>query len=189
RLIKYCSNMRYWTIDREEEEIIEKECTELVIKKDANGKKYGKKVQESMFGITKQEKIQTRLEMIRGAINIIRDLVNLVQSRFIEHIWKFRCELTAEWKVKEGIAKNNKRKPQTAEEISDPKSTKKQKGNEKQIIQLETNSIDPQLEQRTHKVKRRVNKENQDPLREGSKTRKRKKDKKKETKEEIAKYT
>ncbi|CAG8844630.1 32929_t:CDS:1, partial [Gigaspora margarita] len=40
---------------------------------------------------------------------------------------KFRYELTAEWKAKEGIVKNNKRKPQTAEEISDLKSSKKTK--------------------------------------------------------------
>ncbi|CAG8844899.1 8662_t:CDS:2, partial [Gigaspora margarita] len=112
----------------------------LVIKKGANGKKYDKKVQESMFGIMKQEKTQPRLEMIRGVISIERE-------------------------VKEGIAKDNKRKPQTAKEISDPKSSKKQKGKEKQITQLETNSIDPQPEQQTLKVKRRVNKENQDPLR------------------------
>ncbi|CAG8504463.1 44673_t:CDS:2 [Gigaspora margarita] len=154
----------------------------LVIKKGTNGKKHDKKVQESMFGIMKQEKIWTRLEMIRGvisnervrkvmdltakekgAINITRDLVNLAQSRFIEHIWKFRYELTAEWEVKEGIAKDNKRKPQTAEEITDTKSSKKQKGKEKQITQLETNSVNSQSEQRTHKAKRRVNKENQDP--------------------------
>ncbi|CAG8842556.1 43279_t:CDS:2, partial [Gigaspora margarita] len=67
---------------------------------------------------------------------------------------KFRYELTTEWKAKEGIVKDNKQKPQTAEEIADPKSSKKQK----------------------------VNKENQDPLREGSETGKRKKDKKEETK-------
>ncbi|CAG8856064.1 33637_t:CDS:2, partial [Gigaspora margarita] len=145
---------------------------------------YNKKVQKSMFGIMKQEKIQARLEMIRdvtsiervrkvmdltakekGAINIIRDL----------------------WKVKEGIAKDNKRKPQTAEKISDPKLSKKQKGKEKQIIQLDTNSVDSQPEQQIYKVKKRVNKENQDPLREGSKTGKRKKDKKEETKAKIAK--
>ncbi|CAG8843579.1 26558_t:CDS:2, partial [Gigaspora margarita] len=119
----------------------------LVIKKGANGKKYDKKVQESMFGIMKQEKIQTRLEMIRGVISIERD---------------------------------NKRNPQTAKEILDLKSSKKQKGKEKQITQLEMNSVDPQLEQR-------VNKENQDLLKEDSETEKRKKDKKKETKAEIAK--
>ncbi|CAG8851674.1 11925_t:CDS:2, partial [Gigaspora margarita] len=156
--------------------VIEKEYTELVIKKGADRKKYDKKVQESIFSIMKQEKIWARLEMIRGVISIkrvqkvidltakgkeaktiIQDLVNLAQSRFIEHIWKFRCELTAEWE-----------------------SSKKQKGKEKQITQLEMNSVDSQPEQR-------VNKENQDPLREGSETRKRKKDKKEETKAEIAK--
>ncbi|CAG8845058.1 13921_t:CDS:2, partial [Gigaspora margarita] len=113
---------------------IEKEYTELVIKK------------EEHVRHNETRKIQARLEMIRGvisiervrkvinltakkkeAINIIQDLVNLAQSRFIEHIWKFRCELMAEWKVKEGIAKDNKQKPQTAKEILDPKSPKKQK--------------------------------------------------------------
>ncbi|CAG8854116.1 27379_t:CDS:1, partial [Gigaspora margarita] len=48
------------------------------------------------------------------------DLVNLAQSRFIEHIWKFRCELTAEWEEKEDIIKDNKQKPQIAKKISDP---------------------------------------------------------------------
>ncbi|CAG8797958.1 17578_t:CDS:2, partial [Gigaspora margarita] len=72
-------------------------------------------------------------------------------------------ELTAKWEVKEGIAKDNKQKPQIAEELSGLKSSKKQKGKEKQITQLETNSVDSQPEQRTHKVKRRVNKKNQTP--------------------------
>ncbi|CAG8776627.1 18733_t:CDS:2, partial [Gigaspora margarita] len=70
------------------------------------------------------------------------------------------------------------------EEISDSKSFKKQKGKEKQITQLETNSIDSQPEQQIRKVKRRVNKENQDPLREGSEPGKSKKGKKEETKAE-----
>ncbi|CAG8848109.1 39659_t:CDS:2, partial [Gigaspora margarita] len=119
--------------------VIEKEYTELVIKKGANGKKYDKKVQESIFKSAKSHGPNCKR---KGAITITQDLVNLVQSRFIEHIWKFRCELMAEWEVKEGIAKDNKQKPQSAEEISDSKLFKKQK------------------------VKKRVNKENQDPLRE-----------------------
>ncbi|CAG8844749.1 12723_t:CDS:2, partial [Gigaspora margarita] len=57
-------------------------------------------------------------------------------------------------------------KTQSAKEISDSKLSKKQKGKEKQIIQLETNSVDLQPEQKIHKVKRRVNKKNQDLLRE-----------------------
>ena len=37
--------------------IIEKECTELVIKKGTNGKKYDIEVQKNLFEETKQEKI------------------------------------------------------------------------------------------------------------------------------------
>ncbi|CAG8473005.1 13378_t:CDS:2 [Gigaspora margarita] len=150
----------------------------LVIKKGANGKKYDKKVQESMFSIMKQEKIQARLEIIRGVISIerVRKAIDLTaKKRSHKH------------DTSSSIAKDNKRKPQTVEEISDLKLSKKQKGKEKQIIQLEMNSVDPQPEQRIHKVKRRVNKKNQDPLREGSEMGKRKKDKKEETKAEIAK--
>ncbi|CAG8834879.1 3539_t:CDS:2, partial [Gigaspora margarita] len=77
---------------------------------------------------------------------------------------------------KEESAKSRRPDPK---EISDPKSLKKRKGKEKQITQ-------PEATARTQKVRRRVNKENQDPLREGSKTKRRKKDKKKETKAEIA---
>ncbi|CAG8824742.1 44324_t:CDS:2, partial [Gigaspora margarita] len=135
-------NMRYWTIDRKEEK-------KLVIKKGANGKKYDKKVQESIFSITKQEKIWARLKMIKGVISIERvqkvidltakekeaktitqDLVNLAQSKFIEHIWKFRCELMAEWEVKEGIAKNTNENPNQTKRHqtrSHPKSKKVKK--------------------------------------------------------------
>ncbi|CAG8793592.1 6247_t:CDS:2, partial [Gigaspora margarita] len=65
----------------------------------------------------------------KKAKDITQNLVNLAQSRFIGHIWKFRYK-------------------------------------EKQITQLEAIGVNSQLEQRTQKARRRVNKENQDPLRE-----------------------
>src|SRR6185437_9104091 len=52
--------------------IIEKECTELVIKKGTSGKKYDIKVQKNLFEETKQEKTLVRLELIRGVISIER---------------------------------------------------------------------------------------------------------------------
>ncbi|CAG8689655.1 1411_t:CDS:2, partial [Gigaspora rosea] len=108
-------------------------------------------VQKNLFGVTKQEKTLVRLEIIRGVISlkrarkvadltgkkkrakkVIQDLVNLAQSRFIEHTWKFRCELTAEWEEKEGITKDNKHKPKEAEKKAETDPVrKKRKGKEK----------------------------------------------------------
>src|SRR5260363_153744 len=133
--------------------IIEKECTELVLRKGTNSDIYDKRTQENIFRTTKQEKVRCRLEMIRGVIsteraqkvadlvvgkkrtkNVIQDLVNLAQYRFIEHIWKFRCELTAEWEEKIGITKDGKRKPQAAENTIRPAASEKRKGKEKQAV-------------------------------------------------------
>ncbi|CAG8818811.1 18171_t:CDS:2, partial [Gigaspora rosea] len=102
-------------------------CTGMIMRKGSSKKKYDLEMQKILFGVTRQEKTLVRLEIIRG------DLVDLAQSRFLEHIWKFRCELTAEWEEKEGITKDNKRKPKEAEEKANTDLVRKRrKGKEKQ---------------------------------------------------------
>ncbi|CAG8756291.1 6236_t:CDS:2, partial [Gigaspora rosea] len=155
-----------------------------------------------LFGVTRQEKTLVRLEIIRGVISIkrarkvadltgkkketkkvIQDLVDLAQSRFLEHIWKFRCELIAEWEEKEGITKDNKRKPKEAEEKAKTDLVRKRrKGKEKQTPYSEAGSSNPQPEQSTRRAEREANKENQDPQREGNETERKKRKKKEEAK-------
>ncbi|CAG8816961.1 18564_t:CDS:1, partial [Gigaspora rosea] len=132
-------------------------CTGMIMRKGSSEKKYDVEVQKTLSGVTSQEKTLVRLKIIRGVISIerarkvadltrkkkeakkvIQDLVDLAQSKFLEHIWKFRCELTAEWEKKEDITKDNKRKPNEAEEKAKMDLVRKRrKGKEKQTLHSE----------------------------------------------------
>ncbi|CAG8728966.1 41918_t:CDS:2, partial [Gigaspora margarita] len=81
-------------------------------------------------------------------IKIVTRKEELINMHLEESQIAEKLKLIAEQiREKEGIAKDNKRKLQTAAEIADLKSSKKQKGKEKQIIQPKTNSVDSQPEQ------------------------------------------
>ncbi|CAG8821128.1 11004_t:CDS:1, partial [Gigaspora rosea] len=187
--------------------VIEKECTEMIMRKGSSEKKYDVEMQKILFGVMRQEKTLVRLEIIRGVISIerarkvadltgkkkeakkvIQDPVDLAQSRFLEHIWKFRCKLTAKWEEKESITKDNKRKPKEAEKKAKTDLVKKRrKGKEKQTPYSEAGASNPQPERSTRRAEREANKENQDPQREGNGIERKKREKKKEAKIEIVK--
>ncbi|CAG8486668.1 6469_t:CDS:2, partial [Gigaspora rosea] len=102
----------------------------------------------------------------KGAKKVIQDLVNLVQSRFIEHIWKFRCELTAEWEEKEDITKDNKHKPKKAKKKAEMDPVRKRrKGKEKQIPHAEASGSKPQPERNTQRQREKQTKKIKTPMR------------------------
>ncbi|CAG8791168.1 20144_t:CDS:2, partial [Gigaspora rosea] len=142
-------------------------------------KKYDLEVQKILFRVTRQEKTLVRLEMIRGVISIEK-------ARKVADLTGKKKEAKKE--EKEGITKDNKRKPKEAEEKAKTDLVRKRrKGKEKQTPHSEAGGSNLQPERSTRRAEREANKENQDPQREGNRTERKKREKKEEAKIEIVK--